>query len=215
MRIDFMFVLIPSIIFLLIGIIATILGVVGLTSKQVVFMKNIIFFGSMKLIYLSFLYYPAQVFLAFHPSDLEGQSVLGCICIVPILIYLLYRINRSKDDLSGYTVIGVDKTVLEVIADAVKINGISFEEMHEDFYLSDLQASIITTFNPINGTVSLRVDSLLQYSVLEKVICVMKTILSEKEYYYKKVAMMQFIANGITITIIGSIFIVVLVNTIR
>jgi hypothetical protein len=215
MRIDFIFIFIPAIIILLSGVIALGIGILGFTRNHVFFINNLLFFGSMKLTYLSFLCFPAQVVLTFHPNNLAGQSLFGCICFVPILLYLLFRINRSKDDLSGYTIIGTDKTVLEAIADVLKINGISFEERHEDFCLSDLQANITTTFDPISGTVSLRMDSLIQDSVLDKVICSLKTLFSEKENYYKKVSMIQFIAYATIMAIIGFIMTVAIIFVIR
>jgi hypothetical protein len=214
MRLELIPIIIPAITILVIGFIATMIGILGLKNKRAIIIRNLFYYGSYQLVLLSFLYYPVQFLVIVNPANLAGQVLLSLICLLPPIIYIVFRIFRYRRKFYGYTIIGVDETIFEAITDALKLKGISFEVAQEDFWLSEPHSQITTYFPPLLGTVNIRIDPWSLHRFLDSIMDAMKSPLEEKEYYYNGSAMTRFTFLGILISAFGLIIAIAAISQI-
>ena len=212
MSIQWYIVLLPSIALICIGLVVISIGIFGLVNKRTVFIRNLFYYGSSLLLSISFLYFPVLFIVTAKPGTIAGQIVLLLLCILPAILFIIFRIFTSRSRFLGYTLIGIDNSILEAIKSVLIQNGIVFEERHEDFWLPELNSWIITSFSVWNGTVNIHLEPWNKSCILDPVITSMKSHLLEKEYYFDDSAMMRFTAYGIVAAIIGMIFTIAVIS---
>ncbi len=205
MRLELIPIIIPALTILVIGLIAIMIGFFGLKNKRAIIIRNLFYYGSYQLVLLSFLYFPIQFLVTVNPANLAGQVLLSSICLLPPIVYIVFRIFRYRRNFYGYTIIGVDETIFEAIRDALKLKGVPFEEAHEDFWLSEPHSQITTYFPPLLGTVNIRIEPWSLHLFLDSIMDAMKSPLEGKEDYYNGSAMTRFIFLGILISAFGLI----------
>jgi hypothetical protein len=205
MRLDLITIIIPAITILTIGLIATMIGISGSIHKKAVIIRNLYYYGPYQLVLLSFLYFPLQFLFTENSDNLVGQALLVSMCLLTAIVFIVFRFLRYRKNFFGYTIIGVDKSILEAITYALKLNGIPFEEAHEDFWLSEPHSQITTSFPPLIGTVNIGIDPWSLHTVLDSLMGAMKSHIEEKEYYYDDFSMTRFTFFGLFLSAFGLI----------